>query len=107
MDLTTQIQFQKLIYLELDLRFEFIVTSEEAGEDKPHQSGFNLALQKLNSQQDSIEVNAQTGKIWMIGDNLRSDIEGAKNTINATTPTLKSEIDNHDNDSIDMIFESF
>ena len=106
-DLTTQIQFRKLIYLELDLRFEFIVTSEEAGEDKPHRSGFNLALHKLNSQQDSSEVNAQTGKIWMIGDNVKSDIEGAKNAINATTLALKSEIGNHDNNSIDMIFESF
>ncbi len=107
MDLTTQIQFRKLIYLELNLRFEFIVTSEEAGEDKPHRSGFNLALHKLNSQQDSSEVNAQTGKIWMIGDNMKYDIEGAKNAINATTLALKSEIGNHDNNSIDMIFESF
>ena len=107
MDLTTQIQFRKLIYLELDLCFEFIVTSEESGEDKPHQSGFNLALQKLNSQQDSIEVNAQTGKIWMIGDNLKSDIEGAKHAVNATTLALKSGIADHDNTSIDMIFESF
>ena len=107
-DLTTQIQFRKLIYLELDLRFEFIVTSEESGEDKPHRSGFDLALSKLNSQEDSSEANAYTGKIWMIGDNLKSDIEGAKNAVNATTLALKSEIGDHDsNASIDMIFESF
>ena len=107
-DLTTQIQFRKLIYLELDLRFEFIVTSEESGEDKPHRSGFDLALNKLNSQEDSSEAIDHTGKIWMIGDNLKSDIEGAKNAVNATTLALKSEIGDHDsNASIDMIFESF
>ena len=40
--------------------------------------------------------------------NLKSDIEGAKNAVNATTLALKSEIGDHDsNASIDMIFESF
>lgn len=106
-DLTTQIQFRKLIYLELDLCFEFIVTSEESGEDKPLPSSFNLALNKLNSQEYSSETNAGKGKIWMIGDNLKSDIEGAKHAVNATTLALKSGIADHDNTSIDMIFESF
>ena len=43
----------------------------------------------------------------MIGDNLKSDIEGAKHAVNATTLALKSGIADHDNTSIDMIFESF
>ena len=107
-DLTSQIQFRKLIYMGLDLRFEFIVTSEESGKDKPHRSGFDLAMLKLNSQEDSIEANAHAGNIWMIGDNVKSDLEGAKHAINATTLALKSEIGNHKgNPAIDMIFESF
>ena len=47
-------------------------------------------------------------EIWMIGDNVKSDIEGAKKAINATTLALKSEIgDQAGNHSIDMTFDSF
>ena len=35
-DLTTQIQFRKIVHLELDEYIDYIVTSEEAGYDKPH-----------------------------------------------------------------------
>ena len=47
-DLTTQIQFRKIVHLELDEYIDFIVTSEEAGFDKPHPSPFKLAFKKLN-----------------------------------------------------------
>jgi HAD superfamily hydrolase (TIGR01549 family) len=104
-DLTAQIQFRKLVFLDLDQRFEYVVTSEESGADKPGRSSFDIALSKL-----SIHTETQTpgSAIWMIGDNLTADIEGAKNAIDATTLALKSEISNQANhESIDMIFDSF
>jgi putative hydrolase of the HAD superfamily len=75
-DLTAQIQFRKLVYFELDKHFDFVVTSEEAGHDKPDQAPFNLALNKLNLKK---------GDIWMVGDDPYADIEGSKKHINAIT----------------------
>jgi len=107
-DLTAQIQLRKLVFLELDKRFEYVVTSEESGQDKPHRAGFDLAISKLNSGKRMAEDDAQEGPVWMIGDNITSDIEGSKNAIDATTLTLKSEVgDQSKNPAIDMIFDSF
>jgi len=101
-DLTAQIQFRKLVYMELDQRFEYVVTSEESGSDKPDPAGFELALSKLDF---SIPEEAI---VWMIGDNIASDIEGAKSAVNASTLALKSELGgNTKNPAIDMVFESF
>ena len=75
-DLTAQIQFRKVIYFELDKYFDYIVTSEESGFDKPHQASFTLAIEKMKPK----------GKcIWMIGDDPVSDISGARKSINAVT----------------------
>ncbi len=75
-DLTAQIQFRKVIYFGLDQFFDYIVTSEEAGFDKPHRAPFNLALEKMQPK----------GKnIWMIGDNPINDIGGAREHIKAVT----------------------
>ena len=46
-DLTSQIQFRKIVYFGLDHYFDFIITSEEAGFDKPNKAPFELALQKM------------------------------------------------------------
>ena len=46
-DLTAQIQFRKLVYFGLDELFDYVVTSEEAGADKPDKKAFELALKKL------------------------------------------------------------
>jgi HAD superfamily hydrolase (TIGR01549 family) len=98
-DLTSQIQFRKLIYLDLDQRFEYVVTSEESGADKPDRAGFDLAISKLPPQDSPI---------WMIGDNISSDIEGAKNAINATTLVPKSEIgDKANHPAVDLVFDTF
>jgi len=67
-DLTAQIQFRKLIYFGLDELFDYVVTSEEAGRDKPDRRPFELALVKLNLAPENV---------WMIGDNIDSDIVGA------------------------------
>ena len=75
-DLTAKIQFRKIIYFQLDKYFDNIVTSEEAGFDKPHKSPFLLAIEKSKPKGNNI---------WMIGDNPINDIEGAKKAINAIT----------------------
>lgn len=75
-DLTTQIQFRKLVYFGLDSYFDFIVTSEETGHDKPHESMYQTVLHKFNNQ---------GARVWMIGDNPYNDIWGARTAINATT----------------------
>ena len=75
-DLTAQIQFRKVVYFGLDRYFNFIVTSEEAGFDKPHEAPFQIALEKMRPKGDVI---------WMIGDNPVNDIGGAREKINAIT----------------------
>ena len=67
-DLTAQIQFRKLIYFGLDELFDYVVTSEEAGRDKPDRRAFELALIKLKLKYEDV---------WMIGDNPKSDMYGA------------------------------
>lgn len=75
-DLTAQIQFRKVVYFGLDHYFDYIVTSEEAGFDKPHEAPFLIAVEKMRPK----------GRcIWMIGDNPVNDIRGAREKIDAVT----------------------
>ena len=67
-DLTAQIQFRKLVYFGLDEFFDYVVTSEEAGADKPDKKPFEVALEKLQIEPKNI---------WMIGDDPKSDMTGA------------------------------
>jgi putative hydrolase of the HAD superfamily len=67
-DLTAQIQFRKLVYFGLDELFDYVVTSEEAGADKPNKKPFELALKKLKVAPE---------EAWMIGDNPITDMAGA------------------------------
>jgi len=69
-DLTSQIQFRKIIFFGLEQYFDYVVTSEEAGFDKPNQASFELVLKKLN---------LSANQCWMIGDNLMADILGGNN----------------------------
>lgn len=75
-DLTAQIQFRKIVYFGLDHYFDHIVTSEEAGYDKPRKEPFLLAVDKMKPQGDCI---------WMVGDNPLNDIQGARESIDAVT----------------------
>ncbi len=75
-DLTAQIQFRKVVYFGLDNYFDYIVTSEEAGHDKPHDAPFKIAIEKMRPKGDCI---------WMIGDNPVNDIQGGREKINAVT----------------------
>jgi HAD superfamily hydrolase (TIGR01549 family) len=75
-DLTAQIQFRKVVYFGLDHCFDYIVTSEEAGFDKPHEAPFQIALEKMRPKGNCI---------WMIGDDPVNDIRGGREKINAVT----------------------
>jgi putative hydrolase of the HAD superfamily len=75
-DLTAQIQFRKIVYWGLDHLFDYIVTSEEAGADKPNVAPFQIALEKMRPAGNTI---------WMVGDAARNDIKGARDAIDAVT----------------------
>jgi len=67
-DLTTRIQFQKITHLKLAPLLQAIVTSEEAGHEKPHARIFELAATKLQTSPEDL---------CMIGDSWERDIQGA------------------------------
>ena len=62
-------QVEKLKKLNLSKYIDFLVTSEEAGAEKPDKKIFNLALQKMKLSKS---------KVIMIGDNIKKDIKGAE-----------------------------
>lgn len=74
-DLTTQIQFKKLIHFKIYKYFDSITTSEEVMCDKPKKKIFIQAKKKFTNKKN----------IWMIGDNLLRDIKGSKDSLRATT----------------------
>lgn len=67
-DLTAHIQYRKVKKLGLDKYCNAIVTSEEAGHEKPHPYMFMLALHKLG---------LKSGDVCMIGDSFKKDVLGA------------------------------
>jgi len=75
-NLTAQIQFRQTVYFELDKYFDYIVTSEESGFDKPHPAPFAIAVKKMQPKGN---------RIWMIGDDPVADMGGAKKAIGAVT----------------------
>ncbi len=99
-DLTAQIQFRKIVYWGLDHFFDYIVTSEEAGIDKPNAAPFMLSLAKLERD---------TGPYWMIGDHAVNDIQGARAAIGAATLQKRHkgvEVLSGD-DGPDLVFDHF
>jgi putative hydrolase of the HAD superfamily len=68
-NMDAEIQFRKLHKLNLDNYFTAVITSEEAGEEKPHPHIF------LHSR-DRLKVNAED--CIMIGDNWEHDVEVAE-----------------------------
>ena len=67
-DLTADIQFRKIRCLQLTKYLDCLVTSEEAGVEKPHPFIFRLALKKLGLKRQAVA---------MIGDDFHKDIVGA------------------------------
>lgn len=68
-DLTARIQFEKVKFLKIGKYLDFIVSSEEAGRDKPHQNIFNLALKKLK---------IRPSDVVLIGDDYSKDLVGGE-----------------------------
>jgi len=69
-DLTAQIQKKKIIKLWIHNYIDYLVSSEEAGAEKPDPIIFKLSLEKLWLQKN---------EVCMIGDNYEKDIVWAKN----------------------------
>lgn len=68
-DLTTSIQLEKINALGIGSYIDYLVTSEEAGMEKPAPEPFLLGLQK---------AKCIAKEVIMIGDNLERDILGAQ-----------------------------
>lgn len=68
-DLTTHIQMRKWKKLGLDQYIDFLVSSEEAGIEKPNRLIFEMALEKLSLKSEDV---------IMVGDNQKKDILGAE-----------------------------
>ena len=68
-DLTAEIQFRKLMKLNLENKIKYIVTSEEVGIEKPNKKIFEKALEKLN---------LKSNQVIMIGDSAPKDILGGE-----------------------------
>ncbi len=68
-DLTAGVQLQKIRILGLERWIDCIVTSEEAGVEKPHPEIFRLCLEKMGLNRN---------EVFLVGDNFSRDIEGAK-----------------------------
>lgn len=99
-DLTAQIQFRKLVYFGLDEFFDYVVTSEEAGADKPDRRPFEVALEKLKIEPKNI---------WMIGDNPNTDMAGAGEMGIVKIQKFHSgvEVINHGMAKPDLVFSNY
>ncbi len=69
-DLTAHIQYRKIEVLGIQNRIDHLVTSEEAGIEKPGRRIFELMLQKM-------ELSPE--EVLMVGDSEAKDIKGALN----------------------------
>lgn len=99
-DLTAQIQFRKLVYFGLDQQFEVVVTSEEAGVDKPAREMFALLFDKLHLEDPA--------GAWMVGDNPVADIRGARTHGLAAAQKIHPGVDAGTGAGIaDVAFEHF
>ena len=98
-DLTSQIQFRKIVYFGLDDCFDYVVTSEEAGIDKPASVPFEIALEKLGTPAE---------KTWLVGDDPVADILGARK-FNMTTLQKwhRDVVVRDDEDEPDLVFDEF
>lgn len=99
-DLLADIQFRKIRHLRLENKFDILVTSEEAGRDKPAPAIFKLALKKLGRIPRTV---------WMIGDGYHQDIAGGK-TIGAITFQKSANakiVRSSKNCKADFLFNSF
>ena len=69
-DLTAHVQHRKIEALGIAQDIKYLVSSEEAGREKPAREMFDLCLEKLNLSPEHI---------WYVGDSFKKDVEGAMN----------------------------
>ncbi len=67
-DLTAHIQHRKIEALGIASEIKYLVSSEEAGREKPAREPFELCLEKLKLPPEHI---------WYVGDSFEKDIKGA------------------------------
>lgn len=97
-DLTAHIQYRKIKKLGLEKYCKALVTSEEAGREKPHPYMFIMGLKKLGLKAD---------EVCMIGDSFKKDVFGATNLgVAAIWINHENKIENHDDQLITEV-ESF
>jgi HAD superfamily hydrolase (TIGR01549 family) len=65
---TEEAQLRKIKHLKISKYIDLLVTSEEAGKEKPHSSSYSLALNKLNMKKEDV---------LFVGDNPKTDIQGS------------------------------
>jgi len=95
-DLTAHIQHRKIKELKLDKYISKMVTSEEAGREKPHPYIFMAALKKINLNAD---------EVCMIGDSFSKDISGASNLgIDSIWINLKRENKEFDSSLVTEVY---
>lgn len=100
-DLVAQAQFRKIIHFGIDRYVDWIVTSEEAGADKPSPTNFELALAKLGGVE---------GPVWMVGEEPSSDIGGARAAVDAIgiqKRHLGVKVHEHGPNAPDAVFDDF
>lgn len=98
-DLTAKIQFRKIIYFGLEEIFDYVVTSEESGKDKPSNESFELAIKKLG---------VKPHECWMVGDNLQADILGGRRHNMLTLQKHHAEVKTKEDDIIaDLLFNDY
>jgi putative hydrolase of the HAD superfamily len=97
-DLNSRIQFRKVVYFELETVFDYVVTSEEVGADKPDARIFHTAMSKLGLD------NQQP--VWVLGDDVAKDGIGSKTHLNATF-MLRQPRPMSSEEAIDVQFDDF
>lgn len=99
-NLTAQIQFRKLVHLGLDTAIDIVVTSEQAGANKPDAAPFLLARERMALPENAV--------IWMVGDDAATDLAGAKIHLNASTfLRLDDALPSQHNPAVDVCFRTF
>lgn len=99
-NLTAQIQFRKLVHLGLDQYLDIVVTSEEAGANKPDAAPFLLARERLRLSGDE--------PVWMVGDDAEMDCGGAKTHLGALTFLFSPDVLNGPaRAQVDVTFRDF
>jgi putative hydrolase of the HAD superfamily len=82
-NLTTRLQLRKLRELGVEGRFDAVVTSEEAGREKPGSVMFTLPLARLD---------CRASDAVLVGDNPETDVAGA-NAVGVETVLFNGEVD--------------